>query len=223
VTAARKTLIALLALIGAGALALSASSTLQLATQAGVQHVQVAAIAVLELSSIVGTVMWLRTTTTRGRVEAAALVVGASLVAAVGGLGAYGLFGLVGPAFLVWSVHVASGEWRAAPRDNQDDQDNLTAGQSEPAPVQDEPQWSGPDTVELPRLPDTRPVDLVQPGPRLQAVQTGGTWSVEDIVADLREHGIDAPSGQYIRKNYRTGPGKASKVLAALQPQETAS
>jgi hypothetical protein len=150
VTWARGSLIVLLACIGAGALTLSASSTLRLADRAGVQNVQFASIAVLELAAIVGTLMWLRATTTRGRIEAAALVVGSSVVTAVGGLGAYGLFGLVGPAFLVASVHVASREWHA-PRNavTSDDQSATT-----PEPVVEpevEPEvepWGGPDTVD---------------------------------------------------------------------------
>jgi len=157
VNAARKTLISLLALIGVGALALSASSTLQLASKAGVENVQVAAIAVLELSSIVGTIMWLRAASTRARIESAVLVVGASAVAAVGGLGAYGLFGLVGPAFLVASVHVASQEWRPAT--------TVVTPQAEPEPrpePEPEPGWGPPSAVTTPE-PVTDPVPVTNP------------------------------------------------------------
>jgi hypothetical protein len=145
-TWARGSLIVLLAAIAAGALTLSASSTLQLASRSGVHNVQFSSIAVLELAAIVGTVMWLRASHWRSRVEAALLVVGASAVTAVGGLGAYGLFGLVGPAFLVASVHVASREWRAEPSVETDTPDELMSVNEPKADTPTEP-WGAPETV----------------------------------------------------------------------------
>jgi hypothetical protein len=180
-TWARGSLIVLLAAIAAGALTLSASSTLQLASRSGVHNVQFASIAVLELAAIVGTVMWLRASHWRSRVEAALLVVGASAVTAIGGLGAYGLFGLVGPAFLVASVHVASREWRAEP--------HAAHEPSATAPVAPVEPWGPPETV-----PETAPV-APSPPATLHAVPG---------LARERSDGLDALSRDDLRELAKT-------------------
>lgn len=75
--------------------------------------------------------------------------------------------------------------------------------------------WSGPDTVELPRQPDTVPVE-VEPVPVPRKLEPVG-WSVDQIVDDLREQGQTSPSGQYIRRTYGVGKAKADRVLDGLQ------
>jgi hypothetical protein len=91
--------------------------------------------------------------------------------------------------------------------------------------VQSEPQWSGPDTVELPRQPDTVPFE-VEPEPEPRKLEPVG-WSVDQIVADLRERGetdVDRRGFQrFVRDTYSVGPGKATKVIDTLKPQAVAS
>jgi hypothetical protein len=101
------------------------------------------------------------------------------------------------------------------------DQRTETTETTETTPVQ----WSGPDTVELPRQPDTVPFE-VEPEPEPRKLEPVG-WSVDQIVADLRERGetdVDRRGFQrFVRDTYSVGPGKATKVIDTLKLQAVAS
>lgn len=104
---------ALLPLAIAGALILSASSTMSLATSAGVSpQVAPAAVAMLEIVSLTGTLLWVLVANRSLRRDAVLATLAASLVSLVAGLHAYGLFGAVAPVALVGTVHLASRAWR---------------------------------------------------------------------------------------------------------------
>lgn len=92
------------------ALVLSASSTIALAAGVGVPgFAHPFAVGLLEVASIAGTWMWL--TEPRLRWEAAAVVALASLVTGIGGVIAYGAFGIVAPIGLILTVHLMARAW----------------------------------------------------------------------------------------------------------------
>lgn len=96
------------------ALVLSASSTIELAAQAGVPgFAHPFAVGLLEVATGAGTWIWL--TEPRLRVEAAAVVVLASAVTGIGGVLAYGAFGIVAPLGLILTVHLLARAWTAPP------------------------------------------------------------------------------------------------------------
>ena len=203
-----------LVVVVAGSFAVSASSTLHLGGANGMHGLpQLALVLVLEVAAITGTAIYVATKVKRVRIKAAVVVVGATAVALVGGVSTYSLLGLVAPLLMVVVVELIADFWHVVTDQRANQDDHLRAIVAEPVVDQ---AWSGPDTVELPRQPDTVPVEVV---PQLEAV----SWSVDQIVADLHEQEVTDPSGQYIRKTYSVGKAKADRVLAALRPNEVAS
>ncbi len=109
--------------------------------------------------------------------------------------------------------------WSVVRPDQQDDRDKQDD--------QPEPQWAGPDTVEL--VPSPAEADALvevesEPAPRrLEPVG----WSVDQIVADLRERGetdVDRRGFQrFVRDTYSVGASKYHQVKEALQSQAVAS
>lgn len=92
------------------ALVLSASSTIALAARVGVPgFAHPFAVGLLEVASVAGTWIWL--TEPRLRIEAAAVVGLASLVTGIGGVAAYGWFGIVAPVGLILTVHLLARAW----------------------------------------------------------------------------------------------------------------
>lgn len=84
-----------------------------------------------------------------------------------------------------------------------------------------------PDQPESQPEPQPEPVEVPEPRPALEPqdppqLESVG-WSVEAIVADLRERGETDLNQRGIRSRYSVGAGKANKVLAALQDVEVAS
>lgn len=93
------------------ALALSASSTVELAARVAVPGwAHPAAVGLLEVASVAGTWIWL--TEPRLRAEAAAVVALASVVTGIGGVLAYGAFGVVAPLGLIVTVHLMARAWQ---------------------------------------------------------------------------------------------------------------
>lgn len=103
----------LLPLAIAGALVLSASATIDLATTQGVPPaIAPAAVGMLEVASLAGTLMWVLVARRSLRRDAIIVTLAATGVALVAGLHSYGWFGAVGPLALVGTVHLASRAWR---------------------------------------------------------------------------------------------------------------
>lgn len=146
-TRARRAPIAiLLCLAVAGALVLSASSTIH---QAAVSRVPVgapqwAAVALLEVVSVLGTLLAVTRPDLRWRAMGA--VAGAALVTLVAGWNAYGAMGLVAPLGLVYAVDLAAAAWRdPKPATGEPAvQDTVT-----PTAV-DSIEWGPADTVTMP-------------------------------------------------------------------------
>lgn len=96
-----------------GALVLSASATIDLATSHGVPtRIAPAAVAMLEIASLAGTLMWVLVARWSLRRDAIVATLSATGVALVAGVHAYGWFGAVGAVALVVIVHLASRAWR---------------------------------------------------------------------------------------------------------------
>lgn len=96
-----------------GALVLSASATIDLATSHGVPAtIAPAAVAMIEIASLAGTLMWVLVARWSLRRDAIAATIAATTVALVAGVHAYGWFGAVGAVALVIIVHLASRAWR---------------------------------------------------------------------------------------------------------------
>lgn len=106
-----------------GALFLSGSSTIAKASFHGVPGgVLWAAVAMLEIVSLAGTVTWVFARTLELRDAGRWATIAAGGVTAVAGWSAYGWFGLVGPSFAVGLVHLASlayRELRTIPRSSK--------------------------------------------------------------------------------------------------------
>lgn len=100
-------------LVGAAilcALVLSASSTVALAARVGVPGwAHPFAVGLLEVVAVAGTWIWM--TDPRLRLEAAAAVGMASTVTGIGGVAAYGWFGIVAPLGLIVTVHLIARAW----------------------------------------------------------------------------------------------------------------
>lgn len=123
---------ALLPLAIAAALILSATATTGLATRSGVTtSIAWATPLMLEIVSLVGTLLWVLVRRRSLRRDAIAVTLAASAVALVAGLAAYGLFGLIAPCALVATVHLASRAWR------EDWDDDAQPATSEPPTVAD--------------------------------------------------------------------------------------
>lgn len=96
-----------------GALILSASATVELATSQGVPpQIAPAAVGMLEVASLAGTLMWVLVARRSLRRDAVVVTLAATGVALIAGLHAYGWFGAVGALALVGTVHLASRAWR---------------------------------------------------------------------------------------------------------------
>ena len=100
-------------LVGAAilcALVLSSSSTFALAARVGVPGwAHPFAVGLLEVVAVAGTWIWM--TDPRLRLEAAAAVGMASAVTGIGGVAAYGWFGIVAPLGLIVTVHLIARAW----------------------------------------------------------------------------------------------------------------
>ncbi|MFE7203812.1 hypothetical protein ACFU8R_26445 [Pseudonocardia alni] len=100
-------------LVGAAilcALVLSSSSTFALAARVGVPGwAHPFAVGLLEVVAVAGTWIWM--TDPRLRLEAAAAVGMASTVTGIGGVAAYGWFGIVAPLGLIVTVHLIARAW----------------------------------------------------------------------------------------------------------------
>ncbi|MDN5919374.1 MAG: hypothetical protein L0I76_30470 [Pseudonocardia sp.] len=132
----------LLPLAIAGALVLSASATIDLATSWRVPvQIAPAAVAMLEIVSLAGTLLWVLVGSRSLRRDAVVATLAASLVSLVAGVHAYGLFGPVAPLALVGVVHLASRAWRedwAAEPVVADEDADSPADEPVPAPDVDE-------------------------------------------------------------------------------------
>lgn len=136
---ARKVIVwLLLPLAILGTLVLSASATIDLAASHGVPaSIAPAAVAMLEIVALAGTLMWVLVERWSLRRDAIITTIAATGVALIAGVHAYGWFGAVFPVFLVAIVHNASRAWREPWTEDQ--REPLTESQTLPAPrtVQD--------------------------------------------------------------------------------------
>jgi hypothetical protein len=226
----RAWLVVALVLVLGAAFCVQATSTWKLGQRQNLADLALPALVVLlEVGSITAAAIFFQASSRGLRTRAILMLAITAGLGAAGGVVAYGwLVGIVVGTLMVGLVelvgayrHETAAETTQAEQDKQDN--HLREIAAEPV-VEPEPQvWSGPDTVELPRQPDTLPIEVqdeTEPvRPQLEAVK----WSVDQIVADLREQGVTDPSGQYIRKTYSVGKAKADRVLAALRPSEVAS
>lgn len=149
------------------------------------------AVGFLELLSLAGTLRWLTASTPAGRTHAIVVVALAAAVTAQFGWSFYGWVGALAPVAVVLTLHMID----ETLRDTSGPGHNL---RSEEPLAKDAP-------ISLAAAP--------QAPPQLRSVG----WSVDDIVADLRERGMLDAHQRYIRNQYSVGPGKANKVLAELQ------
>ncbi len=215
---ARKWMVAALVAVVAGSFAVSASSTLALGSDNNMHGLpQLALVLVLEVASVTGTAIYVATRVRRVRIKAAVVVVGATGVALVGGLSTYSMLGVVAPLMMVFLVELIADFWHVATKTTETTE--TTSVQPEP------PQWSGPETVELPRMPDTVPAE-VEPEPAPRRLEPVG-WSVDQIVADLLERGetdVDRRGFQrFVRDTYSVGASKYHQVKDRLQSEAVAS
>lgn len=96
-----------------GALTLSAAATVALARGQGMTDlVPYAAVAMLEVTSVAGTLLAIFGLTGRLRDRALVAVGVVAAVQLVAGWTAYGWFGVVGPVLLVYLVHLAAEAWQ---------------------------------------------------------------------------------------------------------------
>lgn len=111
-TAARIVIVAvLLPLAIAGALVLSAAATMNLFSSQGVT-VAWAAVGMLEVTSLAGTLLWVLVANPSLRRDAILVTCAATGVALVAGVFAYGPVGAVAGVLLVALTHLASRAWR---------------------------------------------------------------------------------------------------------------
>lgn len=172
------------------ALVLSASSTIALAAHAGVPgFAHPFAVGLLEVATGAGTWIWL--TEPRLRWEAAAVVALASTVTGIGGVMAYGPFGLVAPLGLILTVHLLARAWTAPATTGQSlvvDEGadtirtlhpNGVRSSSDPAPV----------TTELPELPAVPDLNQAEPGAGLDRSQGGAGDELDRVRAIVAQGG----------------------------------
>lgn len=163
------------------ALVLSASSTIELAAYAGVPgFAPPFAVGLLEVATGAGTWIWL--TEPRLRWEAAAVVALASTVTGIGGVMAYGPFGLVAPLGLILTVHLLARAWTVPATTGQSLVVDKGADTIRTPPA-------SPATTELPELPAPTDLDQAEPG-------SGGDRHLAPVVDELdRVRAIVAQGG----------------------------
>lgn len=195
---------ALLPLAITGALALSASSTMSLATSAGVSpRAAPAAVAMLEIVSLTGTLLWVLVANRSLRRDAVLATLAASLVSLVAGLQAYGLFGAVAPVALVGTVHLASRAWR---------EDWSSA--SSPASAGDADKAAPPQPVTVQDYLDTQP-NLEEPAP-VRALTVARDPENEQLqrARELVKQGVGRPT---LKRELGVTDHRARQILAEVK------
>lgn len=211
-------LVALLILSVACGLLLSGSATMK---WAGDSHVPPGltpfTVGMLELTTVVGTILWILA---RGflRAQAIVTVVGSAFVTLLAGVHSYGPLGAVAPVGSVLVIHLVAAAWKQVRRAAGQDADD-SAGQQEPPPVpavipaaaapQDDPAPSQEDTG-----PPTQPMPRPVPAPPAEPISATKSED-EEILAILRSEG-SSPSISEIKRRFRAGSGKATRIHQAL-------
>lgn len=206
--------IALVLVLGA-AFCVQATSTWKLGERQNLENIALPALVVLlEVGSITAAAIFFRARSRGLRVRAILMLILTAGLGGTGGVIAYGVVvGVVVATLMVGLVEVV-GAYRHETAEKVVDQTEPV--QQDNRDNQDNHEWSGPETVELPRLPDTIPTEVTSPA-KLEAV----SWSDEAIVADLRERGRTDPDQRglqrHIRDTYSVGPAKATRVIDELR------
>jgi hypothetical protein len=218
----RSWLVIALALVLGAAFCVQATSTWRFGESRHLADLALPALVVLlEVGSITASAIFFSARSKGLRVRALLMLTLTAGLGGAAGVIAYGVAVGVTVAILMVGLVELVGAYRHETETTETTE--TTSIQTEP--VQSEPQWSGPDTVELPRQPDTVPFE-VESEPEPRKLEPVG-WSVDQIVADLRERGetdVDRRGFQrYVRDTYSVGPGKATKVIDALKLQAVAS
>ena len=196
-TAARIVIVAvLLPLAITGALILSAAATMNLFTSQGVT-VAWAAVGMLEVTSLAGTLLWVLVSNPSLRRDAIVVTCGATGVALVAGVFAYGPVGAVAGVLLVALTHLASRAWR------EDWDAAEPSGQSL--------EFDPPQTVQ--DLVDTTTADPTPPAEDAAPVQE---WSFDAAVAWAAREGAGAR-----RIQTHTGLSEYKAKQAAAKAKKT--
>lgn len=208
-TAARHLIVCLLLpLAVAGALVLSASATIDLATSHGVPAtIAPAAVAMLEIASLAGTLMWVLVARWSLRRDAIIATLAATGVALMAGVHAYGWFGAVGAVALVVIVHLASRAWREpwteSPPEPLTESDTLPA---EPRTVQD---------LVDDREPQTDSEEFLEPAP-VRALTVARAPEDEQLqrARQLVEQGAGRPT---LKRELGVTDHRARQILAEVR------
>lgn len=192
------------------ALALSASSTVALAAGAGVPGwAHPAAVGLLEVASVAGTWIWM--TDARLRAEAAAVVLVASAVTGVGGVIAYGWFGVVAPLGLVITVHLMARAWSEPGPDRSAEPGPAAQLDVVAEPEPDAPTETAPDLARPPVPPTS-----VAPRPVVRLSRSDEAVLVDRLAADART-GVELPTNRELVRQHGVGRERAGRIRAAAE------